>query len=130
VIVELITTAAANQGHTLLRVIGDVILHANNSQDGNHEGMAGLVMQSGEAIAAGATFEPRSDPAEWLWQEQWHKHMFGTNLSTDVMRTHLDVKAKRRITSQNGLYLVFERGPVGPVDMTGSVHVRTLIALP
>jgi len=129
-VIQLISAAVGNQGHTILRVIGDVIMHMN-AQDANvHEGMAALAMQSGEAIAAGATFEPRSDPAEWMWQRQFHRLANTTDQDFQVMHEVLDVRAKRKLTSQNGLYFVFERGTVSNQGTSVGIHVRVLLALP
>ena len=115
-----------NQGRTILRIIADINLQfAINGFSG---GSIGIYVDTAEAVAAGATMEPRSDSAPWMWLRQFNMTTDATSTNR-MMHIPVDVKARRKLDAQSELMLVFESG--GLIAALGlEIQGRVLLAQP
>jgi len=106
-----------------------MILHTDPAAVGVYEGFFGLVMQSQEAIAAGATYEPATDAAPWMYIQNFHM-MTATQAPVGTMNVPVDVRARRRMTPGSQFYWVFETGSNANPGLTSISFVnRMLIAI-
>ena len=125
--ISLLAAAIDNQGRTIMRVIGDINVVAGNLTGTNTFSM-GIYMDSSEAVTAGVTLEPRSDSGPWMWLAQRTQQIF-QSVGEHELHIPIDVKARRKLTSQSVLMLVFESGTM-VTAMEINIQGRVLMALP
>ena len=125
---SLLGSTVDNQGRTILRVVGD--LWFDTSTFTGFFGFSyGMYVDTAEAVAAGATMEPRSDSASWMLLQQQNIGV-GTNVGTDRAKHRpFDVRARRRLDAQSQLMLIFESAGMANV-LNVELQGRVLLAQP
>ena len=99
------------------------------STSGDYPFTFGFMMVDADAGAAGATPDPQTDVSSpWLYWRQGHLHVRSNTTLTDF-HYQIDIKARRRITTQSDLVFIAESGGMqANVDIT--LGGRVLLALP
>ncbi len=127
----LLLPTVANQGTTVLRIVGQVIILPASvpATAGAYNGNMGIYVDTAEAVAAGATLEPGSDDGPWMFLTEWAFHQSTAVGSSSIWSAELDVKAQRKLSSQSELMAIFEsRGNTDSVTI--DLQGRILRALP
>ena len=125
---SLLGSTVDNQGRTILRIVGDLYLLPID-QAGPNVGSFGVYVDTAEAVAAGATMEPRSDSAPWMLLRQFAMSLNAATSPNTFTHFSIDIRARRRLDAQSELMLILESGGMIGV-MTINLQGRVLLAQP